>query len=191
MALATLLHIYNWYFMYVSSVIMCTEEKNWKIVPIMCAIMIFPHPVRWHCATCTCNVGMFDHFHVLFIQASTWEFSNSWRNSSKGQGKAIINFLFCKYTIPLQSSFCSYCWDIQVTCTSSHGHTIHTCGLLHFVHCIIIVLVDTQAVESLRTIAAEHSTQDLENHFVPLVKRLSQGLSGSRIYIYNVHVHVV
>ena len=35
-----------------------------------------------------------------------------------------------------------------------------------------------QAVDSLRTIAAEHSTQDLENHFVPLVKRLSQGLYG-------------
>ena len=36
-----------------------------------------------------------------------------------------------------------------------------------------------QAVDSLRTIAAEHSTQDLENHFVPLVKRLSQGLYGT------------
>ena len=40
-------------------------------------------------------------------------------------------------------------------------------------------LFSLQAVESLRTIAAEHSSQDLENHFVPLVKRLSQGLLGS------------
>ena len=39
-------------------------------------------------------------------------------------------------------------------------------------------LLFLQAVESLRTIAAEHSSQDLENHFVPLVKRLSQGLYG-------------
>ena len=55
----------------------------------------------------------------------------------------------------------------------------HACVVLHFVQHIIISFVNTQAVESLRTIAAEHSTQDLENHFVPLVKRLSQGLSGS------------
>ena len=32
-----------------------------------------------------------------------------------------------------------------------------------------------QAVESLRAVAAEHSTQDLETHFVPLVKRLAGG----------------
>ena len=42
-----------------------------------------------------------------------------------------------------------------------------------------ITKLTLQAVESLRTIAADHSSQDLENHFVPLVKRLSQGLFGS------------
>ncbi|KAK2573629.1 Serine/threonine-protein phosphatase 2A 65 kDa regulatory subunit A alpha isoform [Acropora cervicornis] len=36
-------------------------------------------------------------------------------------------------------------------------------------------VVRDKAVESLRTIASEHSSQDLESHFVPLVKRLSQG----------------
>ena len=32
-----------------------------------------------------------------------------------------------------------------------------------------------KAVDSLRNIAAEHSQSDLENHFVPLVKRLAGG----------------
>ena len=36
-------------------------------------------------------------------------------------------------------------------------------------------VVRDKAVESLRTIAAQHSQADLENHFVPLVKRLSGG----------------
>lgn len=36
-------------------------------------------------------------------------------------------------------------------------------------------VVRDKAVESLRTIAAQHSPADLENHFVPLVKRLSGG----------------
>jgi hypothetical protein len=36
-------------------------------------------------------------------------------------------------------------------------------------------VVRDKAVESLRTIAVQHSPSDLENHFVPLVKRLSGG----------------
>ncbi len=36
-------------------------------------------------------------------------------------------------------------------------------------------VVRDKAVDSLRIIAAQHSTSDLENHFVPLVKRLSGG----------------
>lgn len=32
-----------------------------------------------------------------------------------------------------------------------------------------------KAVESLRTISAQHSVADLEAHFVPLVKRLASG----------------
>ena len=37
-------------------------------------------------------------------------------------------------------------------------------------------VVRDKAAESLRTIAKEHSTADLEAHFVPLVKRLAKGL---------------
>ena len=54
-----------------------------------------------------------------------------------------------------------------------------------FVHCLLPPLeslatveetvVRDKAVDSLRNIAAQHSPHDLENHFVPLVKRLSQG----------------
>lgn len=54
-----------------------------------------------------------------------------------------------------------------------------------FVHCLLPPLeslatveetvVRDKAVDSLRNIAAQHSSHDLENHFVPLVKRLSQG----------------
>ena len=36
-------------------------------------------------------------------------------------------------------------------------------------------VVRDKAVESLRVIAEQHSQSDLENHFVPLVKRLSGG----------------
>ena len=36
-------------------------------------------------------------------------------------------------------------------------------------------VVRDKAVDSLRTIAAQHSTADLETHFVPLVKRLATG----------------
>merc|ERR1712227_717114 len=36
-------------------------------------------------------------------------------------------------------------------------------------------IVRDKAVESLRAVAAEHSTGDLETHFVPLVKRLATG----------------
>ena len=36
-------------------------------------------------------------------------------------------------------------------------------------------IVRDKAVESLRTVADEHSVADLEAHFVPLVKRLSKG----------------
>ena len=38
-------------------------------------------------------------------------------------------------------------------------------------------VVRDKAVDSLRNIAAQHSQSDLENHFVPLVKRLSGGQS--------------
>ncbi len=36
-------------------------------------------------------------------------------------------------------------------------------------------IVRDKAVESLRAIADEHSTQDLEKHFLPLVKQLATG----------------
>ena len=36
-------------------------------------------------------------------------------------------------------------------------------------------IVRDKAVESLRSIADEHSNTDLESHFVPLVKRLATG----------------
>lgn len=36
-------------------------------------------------------------------------------------------------------------------------------------------IVRDKAVESLRTLAPQHSTTDLETYFVPTVKRLSQG----------------
>ena len=36
-------------------------------------------------------------------------------------------------------------------------------------------VVRDKAVESLRIIAEQHSQADLENHFVPLVKRLANG----------------
>jgi serine/threonine-protein phosphatase 2A regulatory subunit A len=36
-------------------------------------------------------------------------------------------------------------------------------------------VVRDKAVESLRTISAQHSVADLEAHFVPLVKRLASG----------------
>ena len=38
-------------------------------------------------------------------------------------------------------------------------------------------VVRDKAVDSLRIIAAQHSNADLENHFVPLVKRLAGGES--------------
>ena len=37
-------------------------------------------------------------------------------------------------------------------------------------------VVRDKAVESLRQIAGEHSNADLETHFIPLVKRLAQGM---------------
>lgn len=57
------------------------------------------------------------------------------------------------------------------------SETVQYYNNLYFVvFCLLYVVLSLQAVDSLRTIAAEHSSQDLENHFVPLVKRLSQGL---------------
>lgn len=58
------------------------------------------------------------------------------------------------------------------------SETVQYYNNLYFVVLIffLYVVLSLQAVDSLRTIAAEHSSQDLENHFVPLVKRLSQGL---------------
>ncbi len=38
-----------------------------------------------------------------------------------------------------------------------------------------MLILHRQAVDSLRIIAAEHSSADLEAHFVPLVKRLATG----------------
>ena len=37
-------------------------------------------------------------------------------------------------------------------------------------------VVRDKAVESLRQIAGEHSNEDLEKHFIPLVKILAQGI---------------
>jgi serine/threonine-protein phosphatase 2A regulatory subunit A len=36
-------------------------------------------------------------------------------------------------------------------------------------------VVREKAVDSLRLLAPQHSTSDLEQHFVPMVKRLAQG----------------
>lgn len=47
-------------------------------------------------------------------------------------------------------------------------------------------VVRDKAVESLRIIVAQHSPSDLENHFVPLVKRLS----GGTLVSYNVFIQL-
>ncbi len=44
--------------------------------------------------------------------------------------------------------------------------------------------VREKAIESLRIVAGDHSTQDLEQHFVPLVKRLALG----KAHIYRITV---
>ena len=44
-------------------------------------------------------------------------------------------------------------------------------------------VVRDKAVDSLRTIAAQHAQSDLENYFVPLVKRLS----GGKCHTMNLH----
>lgn len=44
-------------------------------------------------------------------------------------------------------------------------------------------VVRDKAVDSLRIIAGQHSPSDLENHFVPLVKRLSAGMDQISVFI--------
>ena len=39
-------------------------------------------------------------------------------------------------------------------------------------------VVRDKAVDSLRNVSQQHSPQDLEQHFVPLVKRLASGLTS-------------
>lgn len=66
-----------------------------------------------------------------------------------------------------------------------HTFSLQLVGGNEFVHCLLPPLeslatveetvVRDKAVDSLRNVAAQHSSHDLENHFVPLVKRLSQG----------------
>ena len=46
-------------------------------------------------------------------------------------------------------------------------------------------VVRDKAVESLRQIAGEHSNEDLEKYFIPLVKRLAQG-----IYLHLSLIHI-
>ena len=70
-------------------------------------------------------------------------------------------------------------WDY----TKWNGVKTHANGGKEHVHCLLPPLeslatveetiVRDKAVESLRTIAEEHSPQDLEDHFVPMVKRLT------------------
>ena len=44
-------------------------------------------------------------------------------------------------------------------------------------------------MDSLRAIASEHSSQDLENHFVPLVKRLSQGRNFYSSFVHSMMLY--
>ena len=65
------------------------------------------------------------------------------------------------------------------------GNFMHLVGGPEYAHCLLPPLeslatveetvVRDKAVESLRNVAEQHSQQDCEAHFVPLVKRLSQG----------------
>lgn len=45
--------------------------------------------------------------------------------------------------------------------------------------------VREKAIESLRIVAGDHSTQDLEQHFVPLVKRLALGKAQLTTLLYD------
>lgn len=49
-------------------------------------------------------------------------------------------------------------------------------------------VVRDKAVESLRTIAAQHSVADLEAHFVPLVKRLAGGMKMFGLFMHTAQI---
>ena len=52
-------------------------------------------------------------------------------------------------------------------------------------------MVRDKAVESLRAIAVHHSPSDMENYFIPLVKRLAGGNSIKTSLHYLLHDHAI
>ena len=81
-----------------------------------------------------------------------------------------------KYNLFLQD-------EVLLALAEQLGNFTPLVGGKEHVHCLLPPLeslatveetiVRDKAVESLRTIAEEHSPQDLEDHFVPMVKRLT------------------
>ena len=75
--------------------------------------------------------------------------------------------------------------EVLLALAEQLGNFTQLVGGNEFVHCLLPPLeslatveetvVRDKAVDSLRNIAGQHSAKDMENHFVPLVKRLSQG----------------
>jgi len=75
--------------------------------------------------------------------------------------------------------------EVLLALAEQLGNFTPLVGGPEFVHCLLAPLeslatveetvVRDKAVESLRTISAQHSVADLEAHFVPLVKRLASG----------------
>ncbi len=73
--------------------------------------------------------------------------------------------------------------EVLLALAEQLGNFTPLVGGKEHVHCLLPPLeslatveetiVRDKAVESLRTIAEEHSPQDLEDHFVPMVKRLT------------------
>ena len=85
--------------------------------------------------------------------------------------------------------------------SSSSPFPFQLVGGNEFVHCLLPPLeslatveetvVRDKAVDSLRNIAAQHSPHDLENHFVPLVKRLSQGNRSPAHLSLHLNIHTL
>ena len=75
--------------------------------------------------------------------------------------------------------------EVLLALAEQLGNFTQLVGGNEYVHCLLPPLeslatveetvVRDKAVDSLRNIAGQHSPKDMENHFVPLAKRLSQG----------------
>ena len=76
-------------------------------------------------------------------------------------------------------------YEVLLALAEQLGQFTPLVGGPDYVHCLLRPLeslatveetvVRDKAVESLRLLAPEHSNNDLEVHFVPMVKRLAQG----------------